>query len=102
MLYQSPCGTALGPQDYLTIAERFHTLFLESVPVMGPDNQQAARRFVTLVDALYEAGTRLVVRAGAAPEALYREGVGAFEFERTVSRLNEMASADWLARERTA
>jgi cell division protein ZapE len=96
------CGTALGPQDYLAIAERFHTLFLENVPVMGPDNQQAARRFVTLVDALYEAGTRLVVLAGAAPEGLYREGVGAFEFERTVSRLNEMASADWLARERTA
>ena len=96
------CGTALGPQDYLAIAERFHTLFLENVPVMGPDNQQAARRFVTLVDALYEAGTRLVVLAGAAPEGLYREGVGAFEFERTVSRLNEMASADWLARERIA
>jgi cell division protein ZapE len=96
------CGTALGPQDYLAIAARFHTLFLEDVPVMGPDNQQAARRFVTLVDALYEAGTRLVVLAGAAPEALYREGVGAFEFERTVSRLNEMASADWLARERKA
>ena len=96
------CGTALGPQDYLAIAGRFHTLFLEKVPVMGPDNQQAARRFVTLVDALYEAGTRLVVLAGAAPEALYREGVGAFEFERTVSRLNEMASADWLARERIA
>ena len=96
------CETALGPQDYLAIAERFHTLFLEDVPVLGPDNHQAARRFVTLVDALYEAGTRLVVLAEAAPEALYREGVGAFEFERTVSRLNEMASADWLARERTA
>lgn len=96
------CGAALGPQDYLAIAARFHTLFLEDVPVMGPDNQQAARRFVTLIDALYEAGTRLVVLAGAAPETLYREGVGAFEFERTVSRLNEMASADWLARERTA
>ncbi len=96
------CGTALGPQDYLAIAERFHTLFLEDIPVMGPDNHQAARRFVTLVDALYEAGTRLVALAGAAPEALYREGVGAFEFERTASRLNEMAGADWLARERSA
>lgn len=96
------CDTPLGPQDYLAIAERFHTLFLENVPVMGPDNQQAARRFVTLIDALYEAGTRLVVLAGAAPEALYRQGVGAFEFERTVSRLNEMSSADWLARERRA
>ena len=96
------CGRALGPQDYLAVAERFHTLFLEDVPVLGPANHHEARRFVTLVDALYEAGTRLVALAEAAPEALYREGIGAFEFERTASRLNEMASADWLARERTA
>lgn len=96
------CGTALGPQDYLAVAARFHTLFLEGVPVLGPANQQEARRFVTLIDALYEAGTRLVVLAEAAPGALYRKGVGAFEFERTVSRLNEMAGADWLARERAA
>jgi cell division protein ZapE len=94
------CGTALGPQDYLAVAERFHTLFVEDVPVLGPANHHEARRFVTLIDALYEAGTRLVALAAAAPEALYVEGVGAFEFERTVSRLNEMASADWLARER--
>jgi cell division protein ZapE len=94
------CGRALGPQDYLAIAERFHTLFVEDVPVLGPEKQQEARRFVTLIDALYEGGTRLVVLAEAAPEALYRKGVGAFEFERTVSRLNEMAAAGWLARER--
>lgn len=94
------CARPLGPQDYLAIAERFHTLFIEDVPVLGPANHHEARRFVTLVDALYEAGTRLVVLAGAAPEALYREGVGAFEFQRTVSRLNEMAGAEWLARER--
>lgn len=94
------CGRALGPQDYLAVAERFHTLFLEDVPVLGPANHHEARRFVTLIDALYEAGTRLVTLAEAAPEALYREGVGAFEFERTVSRLNEMAGAEWLARER--
>ncbi|MDO9588032.1 MAG: cell division protein ZapE [Brevundimonas sp.] len=96
------CGAALGPQDYLAIAERFHTLFLEDVPVLGPAHQQEARRFVTLIDALYEAGTRLVTLAEARPEALYRKGVGAFEFERTASRLNEMSGADWLARERTA
>jgi len=95
------CGTALGPQDYLAIAARFHTLFLEDIPVMGPANAQEARRFVTLIDALYEAGTRLVALAAAAPEALYREGVGAFEFERTASRLNEMAGAEWLARPRS-
>lgn len=96
------CGTALGPQDYLAVAERFHTLFLEDVPIMGPANHQEARRFVTLVDALYEAGTRLVTLAEAAPEALYPQGDGAFEFERTASRLNEMSGADWLARERSA
>ncbi|MBL0969234.1 MAG: cell division protein ZapE [Brevundimonas sp.] len=94
------CARPLGPQDYLAIANRFHTVFVEDVPVLGPANHHEARRFVTLIDALYEAGTRLVVLAAAAPEALYTEGVGAFEFERTVSRLNEMASADWLARER--
>jgi cell division protein ZapE len=92
------CGRPLGPQDYLAAAERFHDLFLEDVPLLTPANHHEARRLVTLVDALYEAGTRLVVLAAAAPEALYPAGVGAFEFERTVSRLNEMASASWLAR----
>ncbi|MDY6923415.1 MAG: cell division protein ZapE [Pseudomonadota bacterium] len=95
------CEAALGPQDYLAIAERFQTLFVEDIPVLDSAKQQEARRFVTLIDALYEAGTRLVALAEAAPEALYRKGVGAFEFERTVSRLNEMAGAEWLARERT-
>ncbi|WP_374515645.1 cell division protein ZapE [Brevundimonas sp.] len=94
------CARPLGAQDYLAVAERFHTLFLEGVPVLGPHNHHEARRFVTLVDALYEAGTRLVALAEARPEELYREGVGAFEFERTVSRLHEMAGADWMARER--
>ncbi|OGN50626.1 MAG: cell division protein ZapE [Caulobacterales bacterium RIFCSPHIGHO2_01_FULL_67_30] len=91
------CGRPLGPQDYLAVAARFHTLFLEDVPILGPSNQQEARRLVTLVDALYEARTKLIVLAAARPEALYTEGVGAFEFERTVSRFNEMQSKDWLA-----
>ena len=90
------CGAPLGPQDYLTIARRFHTLFLSDVPRLSPANHHEARRLVTLIDALYEAKTRLVVLAEAEPEALYAEGVGAFEFERTVSRLNEMRSASWL------
>jgi cell division protein ZapE len=94
------CARPLGPQDYLALARRFHTVFIEAVPALGPANHHAARRFVTLIDALYEAGTRLVALAAAAPEALYPEGIGAFEFERTVSRLNEMAGAEWLARER--
>ncbi|RZJ44055.1 MAG: cell division protein ZapE [Brevundimonas sp.] len=100
--FEDLCARPLGPQDYLAIAARFHTLFIEDVPVIGPANHQEARRFVTLIDALYEAKTRLVTLAVAPPEALYTDGVGAFEFERTVSRLNEMASADWLTHERPA
>ena len=90
------CEQPLGPQDYLAVAERFHTLFIEGVPLITPDNRHAARRFVTLVDALYEARTRLVALAAGAPEDLYPTGDGAFEFERTVSRLNEMSSQSWL------
>ena len=66
------------------------------MPTLSPANHHEARRLVTLIDALYEAKTRLVVLAEAEPETLYAEGVGAFEFERTVSRLNEMRSASWL------
>lgn len=91
------CARPLGPQDYLAIAQRFHTLFLEDVPILSSANHHEARRLVTLVDALYEAKTKLIVLAAAKPEALYTEGVGAFEFERTVSRFNEMQSKDWLA-----
>lgn len=90
------CARPLGPQDYLAIADRFHTLFLDAVPILTPDRRHEAKRLVTLIDALYEAGTRLVVRAEAGPEALYPAGDGAFEFERTVSRLREMSSASWL------
>ncbi|ADK99758.1 cell division protein ZapE [Brevundimonas subvibrioides] len=90
------CDTPLGPQDYLAVARRFHTVFIEDIPVLTPDRRQAARRFVTLIDALYEARTRIVVLAAGAPQTLYPAGDGAFEFERTVSRLNEMSSASWL------
>lgn len=94
--FEELCDTPLGPQDYLAIAERFHTLFLENIPLLTPDNRHAARRFVTLIDALYEARTRLVAIAAGAPEQLYPAGDGAFEFQRTVSRLNEMSSQSWL------
>jgi len=90
------CIEPLGPQDHLAVAQRFHTVFLEDVPVMGPEHRNAAKRFVTLVDALYEDRDRLVVLAEAEPEKLYRLGDGAFEFERTVSRLREMQSVDYL------
>ena len=90
------CGGALGPQDYLAVAERFHTLFLEGLPVLGPERRNEAKRLVTLVDALYEAEAKLVVLADAEPDKLYPEGDGSFEYERTASRLQEMRSAAWL------
>ena len=97
--FASLCGQALGPQDYQAIAERFATLFLEDVPILGPEQRNEARRLVALIDTLYEARTRLVVLAAAEPDALYPAGDGAFEFERTTSRLQEMRSAGWLADE---
>jgi len=95
--FEDLCSRPLGPQDYLAIARHFHTLFLDSVPRLDSARHHEAKRFVTLIDALYEARTRLVVLAETEPEALYVSGIGAFEFERTVSRLREMSSASWLA-----
>lgn len=90
------CAEALGPQDYLAIAERFHTVFLEDLPKLDVGRRNEARRLVTLIDALYEAGAKLAVLAEAEPDDLYPAGDGAFEFERTASRLQEMRSAAWL------
>jgi cell division protein ZapE len=94
--FASLCGANLGSQDYLAIAARFHTLFLEDAPRLSPDKRNEAARFVALIDALYEAKAKLVMLAAAEPEALYPAGTGSFEFERTVSRLQEMRSAEWL------
>jgi cell division protein ZapE len=94
--FASLCSVALGPNDYLALAQAFHTVFLEDVPKLTPARREEARRFVTLVDALYEARTRTIVLAEADPVHLYPAGDGAFEFERTASRLQEMRSASWL------
>ncbi|MEO6340593.1 MAG: cell division protein ZapE [Caulobacteraceae bacterium] len=94
--FASLCGQALGAQDYLAIAARFHTVFLEDTPILEPARRNEAARFVTLIDALYEAKTKLVILADADADALYPAGDGAFEFERTASRLQEMRSAAYL------
>ncbi len=91
------CDRPLGAADYLEIARRFTTLILENVPIMAEDQRGVAKRFVTLIDALYEQKTKLVLSAAAAPEQLYQLGDGAFEFQRTASRLAEMRSEDYLA-----
>ncbi len=95
--FASLCSVALGPNDYVALATTFHTVFLEDVPQLTPSRREEARRFVILIDALYEARTKLIMLAEAQPAQLYPAGDGAFEFERTASRLEEMRSADWLA-----
>ena len=91
------CGEARGAADYLAIARRFHTVFIVGIPAMGPENRNEAARFVTLIDALYEHKVKLIASAATAPGALYPAGDGAFEFERTASRLEEMRSDRYLA-----
>lgn len=95
--FEELCMRPLGAADYLEIAERFHTVLLDDVPRFTPAMREEAARFRTLVDALYEAKTKLVASADAAPESLYPAGDQSFEFERTASRLMEMRSADYLA-----
>ena len=91
------CGENRGASDYLAIAQAYHTVIVVGIPVMGPDNRNEAIRFTKLIDALYEMRVKLFVTAAAEPEDLYPEGDGSFEFQRTVSRLMEMQSADYMA-----
>ena len=89
------CDAPLGAADYLALTDHLRVLILSDIRILTRSDANAAKRFVTLVDTLYEAKTRLIASAEGPPDALYTEGPGAFEFERTVSRLSEMQSANW-------
>lgn len=91
------CGEPRGAADYLAIAHRYHTIIIVGIPQLGPEKRNEAARFVTLIDALYDNKVKLLATANVPPAALYEAGDGAFEFERTVSRLIEMQSEDYLA-----
>jgi cell division protein ZapE len=91
------CGEARGAADYLAIAHRFHTVIIVGIPVMSRAMRNEASRFSTLIDSLYEHRVKLLAAADAEPAGLYPEGDGSFEFARTVSRLEEMRSAEYLA-----
>ena len=90
------CAEARGPADYLSIARRYHTVIVVGIPQLGPDMRNEAARFVSLIDALYEYKVKLLAAADAEPDRLYPAGDGRFEFERTVSRLEEMRSEEYL------
>ena len=91
------CETPLGPSDYLAIAAQFSTVILDDIPQMSEERKDSARRFVTLIDALYEHRTALVCSAAVPPGELYTGHEGGFEFHRTASRLIEMQAADYIA-----
>lgn len=91
------CAENRGAADYLAIAHAYHTVIVVGIPCMGPENRNEAIRFTKLIDAFYENKVKLFATAAARPEDLYTSGDGAFEFDRTVSRLKEMQSADYMA-----
>ncbi len=95
--FSALCAEALGPGDYLALATHYEALLIDAIPRLSPDNFDQARRFITLIDALYEHRVKLYASAAASPASLYRKGEGAAIFERTVSRLEEMQSEAYLA-----
>jgi cell division protein ZapE len=92
------CARPLAAADYLAIAHAYHTVLIDHVPRLGPAERNQARRFVVLIDTLYDEGVKLICSAEAPPEQLYKSGDGVDAFRRTVSRLHEMQSEDYLKR----
>ncbi len=95
--FEALCGTALGAGDYLALATHYHCVLLDGIPRLSPENYDRARRFIVLIDALYDHRVKLVASADAMPDELYKRGEGARAFERTASRLVEMQSQEYLA-----
>jgi cell division protein ZapE len=94
--FQALCGQSLGAGDYLAIATRYQAVILDAIPRLAPGNHDEARRFITLIDTLYEQHVKLIASADAVPDQLYERGEGARAFERTASRLMEMQSREYL------
>ncbi len=90
------CAEARGAADYLSIARHYHTVIIVGIPKLGPENRNEAARFVALIDALYEHRVKLLAAADAEPDCLYEKGDGWFEFNRTVSRLEEMRTEGYM------
>ena len=101
MSFDALCKEARSAEDYLALARRFHTVFIEDIPVMDREDQNAAKRFILLIDTLYDNHIRIVVLAEAMPDGLYvaKSGTESFEFARTASRLIEMQSVEYIGGE---
>ncbi len=94
--FEELCARPLGALDYMALTALFTTFIISDIPQLTPEKRNEAKRFVTLIDVLYEAHATLICTAATSPQELYPHGDGSFEFERTVSRLMEMQSEDWL------
>ena len=94
--FDALCGDALGAADYVELAKHFHTILIDRIPQLGPEQANEARRFTLLIDTLYDEKVKLICSAAARPQELYVEGDNAPAFRRAVSRLMEMQSADYL------
>ncbi|HEX5281523.1 MAG TPA: cell division protein ZapE [Micropepsaceae bacterium] len=94
--FDEVCGAALGPPDYLAIADHFHAVLIDQIPQMGPEKSNEARRFTWLIDTLYDRRIKVICSAAARPELLYVRGDNVAPFRRTASRLLEMQSVDYL------
>lgn len=96
--FQMLCERPHGAEDFLALAQRFHTVLIENIPKMNYDRRNEAKRFILLIDALYEAGTNVVFSAETGADNIYQGEDHAYEFQRTISRINEMQSLQWLER----
>jgi len=94
--FEELCERPLGAEDYLAVAQRYHTLIMDGVPSLDASKRNEAKRFMTLIDALYEAKVHLILAAVALPDEIYASGGYAFEFQRTASRLTEMQSPEYI------
>jgi cell division protein ZapE len=96
--FRDLCEAPLGASDFIAIARRYHTLVVEHIPILAPEKRNETKRFINLIDTLYDHQIRLIASAAAMPENLLpvRKGTVGFEFDRTASRLFEMRSADYL------
>jgi cell division protein ZapE len=96
--FQELCDRPLAAADYLAVAQEFHTILIDHIPVMTDNMHNVARRFTLLIDILYDEGVKLICSAAAPPDQLYPAGIASDAFRRTASRLAEMQSEDYLKR----
>tara|TARA_B100000929_G_scaffold124346_1_gene98419 strand:- start:3349 stop:4434 length:1086 start_codon:yes stop_codon:yes gene_type:complete len=94
--YEDLCCQPLGPEDFLTIAREFDIIFIENIPKIGSEKRNEIKRFISLIDALYDSNRRVVISADGEPEEIYKKGDSAFEFKRCASRLHEMRSNEYI------